>query len=111
MICNKPCSFSNILIPSIEKIKHDHIYSNESESVSAISDQSASVFGIETPKVSNTVKTTAEEILQKLHPDDDQRQNLEEEETRDQSSSVIWFQARQNQITGSKCGQWSIVLN
>ena len=104
LLINKPCSFSNILIPSVEKNKHDHIYSNESESVSAISDQSASVLGIELPKVSNTVKTTAEEILQKLHLDNDQRQKLEEE-TRDQSSSAIWFQAHQNRITGSKCGR------
>ena len=39
LLINKPCSFSNILIiTSVEKIKHDHTYSNESESVFSISD-------------------------------------------------------------------------
>ena len=101
---NKPCGFSNILIPSVEKIVHDHTYSTQSASVH-ISDKSISVCGSEEiPKLCEDPKISAEEILQRMHLDSQQRDMLEEK-TRTQSSSSLWFEARRNRITGSKCGR------
>ena len=54
--------------------------------------------------MSESDKPIAEDILQKLHLDKEER-DLLEEKTRTQSSNVLWLQARQNRITGSKCGR------
>ena len=59
---------------------------------------------VELPNMSESDKPTAEDILQRLHLDKKVR-DLLEEKTRTQSSNALWLQARQNRITGSKCGR------
>ena len=47
---------------------------------------------------------TADSIIEELTLDEEKRQALEGE-TRAQSSNQVWFDARQNRITSSKCGR------
>ena len=83
---------------------HDHTYSTLSGSVHT-PDENAPVFSSgELPKIFEANKATAEDILQSLHLDNEERDQLERK-TRTQSSNPLWFQARQNRITGSKCGR------
>ena len=101
---NKPCGLSNVLIPSVEKVLHDHTYSIQSGSVH-ISNESSSVCGSgELPIISQNAKPSDEEIFQKMHLDNEERDELEQK-TRTQSLNSLWFEARQNRITGSKCGR------
>ena len=101
---NKPCGFTNIIVPSVEKIRHDHTYATQLGAMcTSVSDENACSSG-QLPVVSKPTKVTAEEILSRLHLDDEKRRLLEEN-TRAQSATPLWFQARQNRITGSKCGR------
>ena len=99
---NKPCAFLNIIVPSVEKVLHDHTYSSQSGSKPV---RTESIYTGNSGKLTVSEKSRgAEDILQDLCLDTDERQVLEEN-TRAQSSCPLWFEARQHRITGSKCGR------
>ena len=75
---NKPCGFTNILVPSVEKIMHDHPYSSQSGCVPVFSENISVCSSEELPNVSETITVEAEDILEKLCLDNKERQVLEE---------------------------------
>ena len=112
---NKPCGFLNLLVPSVEKISHDHSYNkrltdvDEDEENLDLGIVVDGNFDVETQdfeelSILAEPAKTADDILKKLKLDEGKRQALEEG-TRSQSSNPQWFEARLHRITGSKCGR------
>ena len=97
----QPCGLLNIIIPSTEKVQHDHTYSI---------DQGKGRSTLSPPAYDSAVvcvhveKTTEDDILAALHVTAEERQAIEND-TRKQSSSSHWYDVRRRQITGSKCGR------
>ena len=90
-------------MPSIDKIKHDHCY--------GLNGQQAKVCDGDIPSDNLAPCIRADEnvysetdILKSLSLTVDERIKLEEQ-TRAQTSSAKWFEARRQRITGSKCGR------
>ena len=122
---SKPCGFLSLLIPSVEKISHDHTYSRSSVVSNENSDPATQevVCPIDAEEVDCHTEVdvetqelllilaeptkTADSIIEELTLDEEKRQTLEEG-TRSQSSNQVWFEACQKRITASKCG---LILN
>ena len=113
----------NILVPDTRKIEHDHCYyqSNHSLPNSPTDlEQTSNDSSLNTsPHFSTTAHTTCstihvsqpeacckteEDIIDRLTLSSIERESLEKE-TRKQSSSSIWFEARRMRITWSICGR------
>ena len=101
---SQPCGFLNVLIPTKEKIDHDHSYYSKSTYVPSVPNTCDECDPRELLTVVEKKLITPENILENLSLGPKERLELEEQ-TKDQSSSSLWFSARQNRITGSKCGR------
>ena len=104
---NRPCGFISLLVPPVEKVMHDHSYAARNPlgtTHTSVSEESVCTCSSMDLPVIETPKPTAEVILSWLHLNEEER-SLLEEKTRTQSSNPLWFQARQNRITGSTCGR------
>lgn len=96
------CAFTTILIPSVAKIQHDHRYS----STSSVKGTSYSVepAPLNCPLTEMEQQALSVSIIDSLCLSETERLELEMK-TREQSSSLLWFQERRKRITGSKCGR------
>lgn len=100
---NRPCGFLNILVPSVESVMHDPYATPMGTMPTDVSNDDVCTSG-DLPVLPEISKATAEVVLSSLNVDEEGRHLLEENQ-RNQSSNPVWFQARQNRITGSKCGR------
>ena len=80
----------SIIVPSVEKIRHDHTYATQSGAVCTSDiDEDGNSSG-QLPEVSQAAELTAEEVLSRIHLDDEQRSVLEES-TRALNATPLWF--------------------
>lgn len=91
-------------IPSVEKIKLDHGYTNLT-----IEDKPCENISCKTlPTVclysEEEKRAESESIIKKITLTETQIEELEKK-TKYQSKDAMWFEARKNRITGSKCGR------
>ena len=111
---NLPCALLNILIPSIAKIEHDHIYCKlfnmdvqqlDEVTVNTNTNNSNSISADDCGFIELEEKTTtAEKVLESLYLTPEERISLEME-TRSQRACAKWYEVRRVRITGSKCGR------
>ena len=96
---NQPCAFLNILVPSVEKIRHDHTYSK------SLDEEVANVIAEpdEIPSLSHS-QGRYTDLKSSLNVSLEERIRIERE-TRNQSSQHEWYILRSKRITGSKCGR------
>ena len=101
---NKPCAFLHILVPDVEKVRHDHSYSLNSRLLQIHSSVSTTACDT-TPAYSARVLDveTINTFKDSLRVSSTDRCRIEED-TRQQSSSKEWFMVRAHQITSSICG-------
>ena len=97
---NQPCAFLHILVPSVEKVRHDHTYSKspakEVGSVCARPDELVSLPRSQDLSDSDLKSSRNVSLEERIRV---------EGETRNQSSRKEWYVARSKRITGSKCGR------
>lgn len=109
---NENCAFLDVLIPSVDKITHDHTYA-----LPPVEDR---FHDMDTPeeqtnsKEHDNVGTTLNDDNKELTDDDLVTHGLKvtelecldiEKETRSQYFSKVWHEVRYKRITGSTCGR------
>ena len=99
----QPCGFLSLLIPSFDKIQHDHSYTSMEQGALPSRDPPSEDHILPDLQLEHTVPH-AEEVLDSLCLNTKERLDLEKT-TRLQSHSNKWFKARRCRITGSKCGR------
>lgn len=111
LMLEKPPAFLNILLPSLEKINHDHCYCQKGNDISDSSNNEMSVIANEPIQSSSMdcifIEPTIspeKTILETLVLTAEERDTLELT-TRKQSDCDTWHGARRLRITGSKCGR------
>lgn len=93
-----PCGLLSILVPSVQKVEHDHCYLSDKQGTRE------HCTGFPTDLSINIEEKTKDDILENLSLTAQQRIDLEKK-TRSQASSAQWYEARRCRITGSKCGK------
>ena len=106
---NQPCAFLGILVPSLDKITHDHTYSllsgNEDvEITSELAEPSESDVLHCACTTSDNLKAVCAEIKSTLNVSSAERERIERD-TRKQCSQHEWHIVRSKRVTGSKCGR------
>ena len=104
----QPCGFLNLLLPSVEKIEHDHCYCSTEQgalppTIPSAHCDSHLCHGID-QYLEPTKVACEEEILDSLHLTSHECVALERKTTK-QAGSAEWHRARRCRITGSKCGR------
>ena len=94
---NQPCAFLNILVPSVEKIRHDHSKSPDEEVANVYAEAH------EMASISHS-QGRYTDLKSSLNVSLEERVRIKKE-TRDQSSQHKWYILRSKRITGSKCGR------
>lgn len=101
---NQPLAFLDILVPSADKVRHDHTYSlppqDDVPTVNVECDDESDEQDISfcpLDKYESDVKCSLNVSLE-------ERERIERE-TRGQSSQQDWYVIRSKRITGSKCGR------
>ena len=130
----QPCGLLSIIIPSTSKVEHDHCYclntqksqsceaplpsccststnltlnSNTNNNNDGLAAHNEAKLLEEDDLFIKSSHSTEEDIIEKLSVSAHERVKSEEQ-TRSQSSSDLWFEARRQRLTGSICGR---VLN
>ena len=103
---NQPSAFLDILVPSKEKVKHDHTYSLPPEMYVDIEVTKEVVSGRlpSYPLDDHEFKESCFRMKRSLNVLGKERKRIEME-TRDQSLQDLWHVVRSKRITGSKCGR------
>ena len=109
---NQRSAFLDILMPSKEKVEHDHTYSSPSGMPAGINKTTITAnhskeFECSVPSYpinDHDFKNSCMEVKTSLNLSCCERKSLEME-TRDQSSQPMWHVARSKRITASKCGK------
>ena len=102
-------SFLNVILPSVDKIQHDHCYCIRSDEVSDIDLNGNEECDNDTAASPNQLfvipaVAVEQNMLEKLILTAEERDSLESC-TRQQSECDKWHDARRLRITGSKCGR------
>ena len=99
----QPCGLLSVIVPSLQKILHDHCYCGDKEQTKRQDDELSNDLSV---LVNNfqSITTTEADVLRSLRLTVQQRTELEKQ-TRNQDSSAVWHEARRQRITGSKCGR------
>lgn len=106
---NKPCAFTQLLIPSVDKIDHDHSYCNRlaadgtNTDTRLADDQLMAKRSTEVMDVRVLAERVTMEVKGSLCVDSKTRMEVEEK-TRRQSATKEWHHARVRRITASVCG-------
>ena len=110
LMLKNPPAFLNILLPSVEKIKHDHCYCQKGDDIldsnneiSVIANEPIQSSSVDCIFIEPTI-SPEETILKTLFLTAEERDALEST-TRKQSDCEAWHEARRLRITGSKCGR------
>ena len=105
---NQPSVFLDILVPSKEKVKHDHTYSLPPEmsvDIEATKKSEEVVSCLPSyPLDNHDFKESCFRMKKSLNVSDKEQKRIEME-TRDQSLQQLWYVVRSKWITGSKCGR------
>ena len=108
---NKPCAFTQLLIPSVDKVDHDHSYCNRSGSVMASTTMSTVVEDDQVKSQKSQIvdarimsETVMAEVKDGLNVSSRMRMEIEMK-TRQQSAEKEWHTVRVRRITSSTCGQ------
>ena len=112
---HQPCGLLNIIVPSIEKIEHDHCYHMLKSALEGnqnvnnnIDDATVNASRIADNDVCTVLDDkhdiTPEDVLEGLQLNSTERLLLEVK-TRGQNNCSQWFEERRLRITGSKCGR------
>ena len=111
LMLESPQAFLNIILPLVEKIKHDHCYFQKGDDDILDSNSKISVITNTPIKLSSTdcifiepTISAEEAILEALFLTAEERDTLEST-TRKQSDCKAWHEVRHIHITGSKCGR------
>ena len=101
---SQPCGLLNIIVPSIEKVEHDHSYCCKSTSKPSPAYNSTVPADYNMSLSIPMQVVTEEQVLESFQVTAEERQSIEKD-TRNQSSSSKWHNVRHRRITGSKCGR------
>ena len=111
LVLNQPCAFLDILVPSVDKIQHDHCYSRpptteDSTCTNMVDDTQSTVSG------SDLAFYSLDEEFSQLCANRKAELNVSfaervriEVNTQNQSLQQDWHIQRSRRITGSKCGK------
>ena len=110
LMLEKPPAFLNVLVPSVEKINHDHCYYQKGDDIldsnneiSVIANEPIQSSSMDCIFIEPTI-SPEDTILETLFLTAEERDTLEST-TRKQSDCETWHEARRIRITGSKCGR------
>ena len=99
---DQPCAFTKILIPSVDKVLHDHSYSNQR---TAEKHPQRDTFMKEPcPLSPENLSVQCEETIRQLQVTPEERTKIELL-TRQQSKSPLWHEVRFKRLTGWKSSQ------
>ncbi len=103
LVLPKETAFSTVLVPPVLKIQLDHCYTSLTNT--DLPCQTTPCIAL--PKVCpyfEELRSKSESIIEKLTLTEAQLEELEKK-TKFQSKDALWFKARKNRITSSKCGR------
>ena len=102
-----PCAFLDILVPSVDKVIHDHTYSlqpSKSSMVTVSRQLEMSESSISSYPMNDELRALCVRAKEALNISQDERERIEVK-TQHQSSQPEWHSERSKRITGSKCGK------
>ena len=102
--CNPSCALLQVIVPSVDKVKHDHCYIGNSTNVHSSKSDAISTSDDEIVPLLDQVPIDPIIEKRKLNVTMEERRKIEER-TRCQSHSFEWFVVRSRRITASKCGK------
>ena len=104
---NKPCGLNNVLIPSVDKMFHYHPYSTQSGSVHIQCVYLMRVFLFVVQENLQWYLKIPKHQLRRFFRGYilTAKKKMLEEKTSTHNSNSLWFEARQNRATRSKCGE------